>query len=103
MWLYVLLSYLHMCCSLALMCPPKGSCVQGMGPSLASETFSYFIYSFTYFFLRQVLMEPKVALNSKVAKDELKPGVVVHAFDLSTQESKAGGSLSSRPALHSQK
>lgn len=37
-------------------------------------------------------MEPKVALNSKVAKDELKPGMVAHALDPSSRESEAGGS-----------
>jgi hypothetical protein len=31
-------------------------------------------------------------------KPELEPGVVVHAFNPSTREAKAGGFLSSRPA-----
>jgi hypothetical protein len=34
----------------------------------------------------------------KTEKTDLEPGVVVHAFNPSTQEAEAGGFLNSRPA-----
>ncbi len=48
---------------------------------------------------RHIIIRTTNALNKdRILKAVRKPGVVVHAFNPSTQEAEAGGFLSSRPA-----
>jgi major histocompatibility complex class I len=80
---------------------------------LANCLLNFYIYIYTYIYRPELLSalvrkasffngqksQGKDALLVKVLrKTEMKPGVVAHAFNPSTQEAEAGGFLSSRPA-----